>query len=295
MHLCYIDESGVPEIPGNTTHYVLAGLSIPIARWRECEDRIQTIKQKYGLAENEIHVAWILRPYVEQNNITDFDLLNWADRRNQVRQLRTAEYFRLQKGKDTKRLQQFKKNTGKTEAYTHLTFAERTQFIHEVAQTIGSWDFARLFAECIDKVHFDPVRSNKSTDEQAFEQVVSRYERYLQLIDNGYGLLIHDNNQTVAKKHTDLMRRFYQNGTLWTSLRHIVETPLFVDSQLTSMIQLADLCSYALRRYLENNETTLFDSIFQRADRVGRTVVGVRHFTVSSCQCRICASHRRYA
>ena len=35
---------------------------------------------------------------------------------------------------------------------------------------------------------------------------------------------------------------------------------MFVDSQMTSMVQLADLCAYAIRRYLENPETQPLDS-----------------------------------
>jgi hypothetical protein len=33
MYLCYIDESGTSVVPGNTSHFVLAGLSIPIVQW----------------------------------------------------------------------------------------------------------------------------------------------------------------------------------------------------------------------------------------------------------------------
>ena len=29
MQLCYIDESGTPDVLGNTSHYVLAGISVP--------------------------------------------------------------------------------------------------------------------------------------------------------------------------------------------------------------------------------------------------------------------------
>ena len=96
--------------------------------------------------------------------------------------------------------------------------------------------------------------------------MVSRFERYLQNVGPEFGLLIHDNNPTYAKRHTDLMRTFLQRGTLWTSVERVIETPLFVDSQLTGMIQVADLCAYALRRYLENGETELFELIFSRAD-----------------------------
>lgn len=105
-------------------------------------------------------------------------------------------------------------------------------------------------------------------------------------------ILIHDNNPTVAKRHTQLMKGFHQRGTFWTYINNIIETPLFVDSALTSMIQMADICGYAIRRFLENNESELFDEIFKRADRRGQIVVGVRHFSNPGCSCKICIAHR---
>ena len=74
-----------------------------------------------------------------------------------------------------------------------------------------------------------------------------------------------DDNETVKRKHTQRMRDFHRKGTLWTSIERIIETPLFVDSQLTSMVQIADLCSYSLRQFVEKGETTLFNKIYARA------------------------------
>ncbi|MCX7976868.1 MAG: DUF3800 domain-containing protein [Bellilinea sp.] len=299
MYLCYIDESGTSDIPGNSSHYVLAGLSIPISKWKECDRSIELIKQKYGLEFAEIHVAWMLRPYLEQNKIPNFEFLNENQRRSAVQAYRNQELLRLQKLNNSKLYRQTRKNYQKTEPYIHLTYDQRKKIITEIAETIGKWQFARLFAECVDKLHFDPTRSSHSIDEQSFEQVVSRFEKYLQNLDkkhtesNSYGLLIHDNNPTVAQKHTLLMKKFHKDGTFWTRISHIIETPLFVDSQLTSMVQIADLCGYALRRYLENGEAEWFDIIFQRADRKENIVVGVRHFTKNSCTCKICNAHRR--
>ena len=87
------------------------------------------------------------------------------------------------------------------------------------------------------------------------------------------------------------MIKFHKQGTLWTQVENIIETPLFVDSQLTCMVQVADLCSYSLRRFLENNETFLFDNIFKRADRKFGKVVGIRHFSKKDCPCKICMEH----
>ncbi|MGH2567807.1 MAG: DUF3800 domain-containing protein, partial [Bacteroidota bacterium] len=258
---------------------------------------VAAIKYKYGLKDSEMHVGWILRPYVEQTKIPNFNTLNYAQRRYEVERFRKTEVLRLQKSSNKLAYNQTKKNYRQTESYIHLTYPERRKFVEEVAVTVGNWGYARVFAECVDKLHFSPTRTKQTVDEQAFEQVISRFEHFLRQINLGqptksYGLLIHDNNQTVAKKHTDLMKNFHQQGTLWTQIDNIIETPLFVDSSLTSMVQVADLCAYSLRRYLENQETRLFDHIFKRADRKGSVVVGVRHFTNSSCSCLICVAHR---
>ena len=297
MYLCYIDESGTSGIPGNTSHFVLTGISIPIWHWTNCDDEIGAIKRRYDLADAEIHTAWILRKYLEQSKIADFYSLNQPDRKSAVDQYRRVDLLRLQKGGNAKRYRQAKKNYDKTATYVHLTLAQRRQFIADVAECVSNWGFARLFAECVDKIHFDPNRARVSLDEQAFEQVVSRFDRYLQVTEEPgaqprhHGLLIHDNNQTVAKKHTQLMKQYHRQGTLWTNTTRIIETPLFVDSELTGMVQIADLCSYAIRRYLENDETALFKRVFQRADRHNGLVVGVRHFSADDCSCQICQAH----
>jgi hypothetical protein len=296
MYLCYVDESGTSAIPGNTSHFVLAGLTIPIRKWNECERKIQTIKAKFQLSTAEIHTGWILRIYNEQNKVPDFETLSYSQRRTEVEKLRKIEILRHQRATNKGALKQLKKNYRQTEAYIHLTLSQRKDFVFEVAKQIGSWGFTRLFAECIDKVYFDPRRTPITIDAQAFEQLVSRLERYLSCEKKepgkkDYGLLVHDNNDTIAKKHTELMKKFHQHGTFWTSVNHIIETPLFVNSELTSMIQLADVCAYSIRRYLENGEEELFNEIFKRADRKSGRAVGIRHFTDSSCSCKICQAH----
>jgi hypothetical protein len=299
MFLCYIDESGTPDVPGNTSHYILAGIAIPVSHWKQCDNEIDSIKQKYDLSNEELHVAWILRSYLEQSRIPNFDTMSSHQRRIAVQAYRTSELLRLQRSGNPKHYKQTRKNYQQTDMYIHLTLNQRQSLIQEVAQTISKWGNARLFAECIDKVHFSPSRAIQTIDEQSLEQIVSRFQQFLFNVSRNntlqsFGLLIHDNNQTVAQKHTELMRRYHKAGTFWTNISNIIETPLFVDSQLTGMVQVADLCAYALRRYLENNEDELFDLIFQRADKKDGIVVGVRHFTKAGCTCKICAAHRKY-
>lgn len=166
MYLCYIDESGTSDIPGNTSHFVLAGLSLPIWHWRDADREITAIKRRYGLEEAEIHTAWLLRKYLEQTRIEDFNNLSHARRRTEVRRYRTREILRLQNSNNSRAYRQTRKNYAKTEAYIHLTYEERQNFIAQIADCVAGWRFARLFAECIDKVHFDPQRAQSPVDEK---------------------------------------------------------------------------------------------------------------------------------
>lgn len=291
-----MDESGTPDVPGNTSHFVLAGVAIPISKWAEADRDISEILGKYGLADQELHTAWLLRPYLEQSKIPNFVRLDRAARRAAVERARNAHLLQLQQARKQGAYKQARKNYENTQAYIHLTHDERVRLVREVADCISRWDYARLFAECIDKLYFDPARTRRKIEEQAFEQVVSRFEQFLENAhrDNlgaAHGLLVHDNNETVSRKHTKLMRDFHKQGTLWTDIAHIIETPMFVDSSLTSMVQAADLCAYALRRFVENQETELFERIFKIADRIRNNTVGVRHYSPNSCRCQICVQH----
>lgn len=296
MHVCYIDESGTSDIPGTTSHFILAGVSLPIWHWHDAEREVASVMARYGLEDAELHTAWLLRSYREQSTIPNFANMDRVRRRSEVTRKRNAELLRLQQEQKPKQYRQRKKDFKHTDAYIHLTSQERIRAVREVADRIAGWGFARLFAECIDKLHFDPTRAHRDVDEQAFEQIVSRFEQYLSHIDGGqaqrsFGMLVHDNNQTIAQKHTRLMKHFHSQGTLWTNISHLIETPLFVDSSLTRMVQVADLCSYALRRYLENDETDLFNRVFSRADRYQGRTVGVRHYSDPDCPCNICQAH----
>jgi len=91
MFLCYMDESGTPEIPGNTSHYILVGLVVPITKWKNCDIGIRFIRQKYGLEQGEIHTGWLLRSYEEQNKTPNFSSMTYAERRQSVEKYRNLK------------------------------------------------------------------------------------------------------------------------------------------------------------------------------------------------------------
>lgn len=297
MYICYLDESGTEIVGSGTSHFVYLGLAIPAETWKAKDQQVSAVLAKYGLTGSEIHTGWIARRYLEQERIADFTAMSWKDRRVAVDAERKKWLIETAALKSRAKLDELKKNLRKTAAYIHLTRDERSALLRELASVIGAWTDARLFAEAIDKTTFRADAPSMPLYEQAFTKMVERFQAFL--THKGqfekrdiYGLLVHDNNETVSKKLTELMRGFHSKGTFFWQIARIVETPLFVDSQLTMMVQMADVCAYATRRFFENGEDDLFNRVHGRFDRSGGRVVGIRHYRQhTKCSCRVCAEH----
>jgi hypothetical protein len=292
MHLCYLDESGVPELNQGTTHFVLLGLSIEAGDWRNQDRAVSVVKRKFGLADAEIHTGWMTRRYLGQEKTPNFQTLDWPTRRAQVRAARDAQLIKEDALRGSVAARELRKSYRKTDAYVHLTLDQRRDCLRELADLIGGWGNSRLFAHSIDKTSFKVTPPAIPPREEAFTHVVSRFDRFL--TDTGdqqaIGLLAHDHDDTAADRITQLMRQFHATGTMWGNIKRIVETPFFVDSRLTVGVQLADLCAYATRRFCEKAETDLFDRIWPRFHRVGLRVVG-HYVGTRRCGCRICLEH----
>lgn len=279
MRICYLDESGTPELGGGTSHFILLGVAIQGESWKAKDNQITLIKQQFGLWGAEIHSGWMSRRYLEQERIADFEQMGVAARRAAVQRARDEFLVRKAALKGPANVQEDRKNFRKTAAYIHLTLVERRQVLTRIAETVKQWEDCRLFAECTDKSSLRGSSPPVPPFEEGFTQVVSRFHRFLEAQrPPEYGLLVQDHNEAMARRLTEMMRVFHQRGTRWTDqIRLLVETPLFVDSQLTSMVQVADLCAYATRRYCENGEMELFQHLLPKFNEVGGRLVGIRH------------------
>ena len=74
--------------------------------------------------------------------------------------------------KTNDRLKALKKLYTKSADYIHLTRAQRTSLLRDLADEIGSWSDARLFAEAVDKTAMPP---GVDIFEKAFEHDSTRF------------------------------------------------------------------------------------------------------------------------
>jgi hypothetical protein len=175
-----------------------------------------------------------------------------------------------------------------------MTRDEAKGVIKAVLQILrDSYETTTAFACAVHKASYvdrDPV-------ELAFEDLCSRFDMYLDRLkaagDRQRGILILDESthETTLQK---MAREFRTLGTRWGVVRNLAETPLFVDSQASRLVQLADNVAYAVFRRYNSQDAQYFDIISSKFDSVEGVIHGLSHKQTADpmCMCVACLSRR---
>lgn len=185
--------------------------------------------------------------------------------------------------------------SGRADPWRGLSKDERRGVIRSVLTVLrSSYNSARAFACAIHK----PSYPNRDPMEMAFEDLCSRFDMYLSRLnsvgDRQRGLIILDTSSHETSLRS-LARDFRSLGTRWGRvLRNIAETPMFVNSKASRLVQLADHVAYAVFRRYQASDTSYFDIITSKFDSEGGRVHGLSHLQTidPGCMCPACMSRR---
>ena len=129
---------------------------------------------------------------------------------------------------------------------SRLTDDELDRLVETFYRQLGQ-QYMRVFSVVIEKAKLRDFMDSDKLTKKAYELLLERIEMYLFCIHPKHnGICIVDNttrqlNRSLAMKHSYFQARGTSSEC---KLRHIVEEPLFVESELCNGVQLADLCAY---------------------------------------------------
>jgi len=212
MYIFYVDESGNRDPKSSQSIYVLTAIGIFEHRWKPFYRSITDRK----------------RSLIERINRDTGIRLALAD--CEVK----SNWVRIEKER--------KKHT----FLASLTGLERNSLIDLYYNQIGNHHI-KLFVVIIDKSKLYAYMDQIKLHRKAWELLCEGIENFMkEEHDRHNAVLVMDDmsrqeNQSLAMKHAYFLETRTSSGI---PLKHIVEMPLFVRSELSEGVQLADLCAY---------------------------------------------------
>lgn len=218
MYFFYVDESGDRGITSPDPIYVLAAIGLYENRWYKFYRHITNIKRS-------------LMVKLHKNKGVELQLADCEIKSRWIRDPRErAKHPFLQ----------------------HLTGAEIERLVVNYYAQID-YHFMTMIAIVIDKSKIDPYYEFNASKlhRKAWELLCERIENFMIECHGKHNAVIlcddmsKNENISLAMKHSYLKETNTSSGL---ELRHIIEMPLFVRSELSEGVQLVDLCAYNFQR-----------------------------------------------
>jgi len=233
MYFFYIDETGnldprleIPRRDGSVQQgdhiYVLTAVSLFERQWHGFEKTLNRFKQR---------LAW----KVCQRKGVQLDLADCEIKSNWIRQ---------------------PKARANSPFLAHLTEEELSGLVGMYYRQLGHHNMD-VFSIIIDKRYLHDYFDQEKLQRKAWELMLEQIERYMRARHPRHqALMVNDDvsiqaNRSLAMKHAHLLDQGTPRGT-W--LKHVCEMPMFVRSELSNGIQLADLCSYNIYRAFKHED-----------------------------------------
>jgi hypothetical protein len=91
-----------------------------------------------------------------------------------------------------------------------------------------------------------------------------------------------------------MARDFRILGTKWGGIHHLADTPFFVNSTASRVVQMADHIAYAVFRRYYAGDIQYFDIIAGKFDTADNVLHGLSHKQLidPNCMCPACMSRR---
>jgi hypothetical protein len=216
MYLFYIDEAGNRDPKSPDRVYALTAIGLYENRW----------KKFYRFITN--HKRLLIDKIYREKNIR-LELADCEIKSNWVRrpaQRKTHKFL------------------------SHLTRDEIQELVDKYYNQL-QYHYMVIITIIIDKEKLEDYMDHSKIHRKAWELLCERVENYMvEYHDKHNAVLITDDmsqreNRSLAMKHAYFLDNCTSCGL---RLRHIMEMPLFVRSELSEGVQLADLCSYNFYR-----------------------------------------------
>ncbi len=137
--------------------------------------------------------------------------------------------------------------------FAGMSRTTREQLVDAVLDVVDTHNLT-LFMMAIDKIrHVAQYAMPRAPEFLTYEFMIERFDYFLDQRDDKVGLVVADDakgqEETIRQAHA----RYRSGGTGWQTINHVVETPFFVPSHYSCMLQIADVAAWWCGRSLRTH------------------------------------------
>ena len=185
---------------------------------------------------------------------------------------------------------------GKGEPWESMERKERDNVLTRAYEKIAATaDNVAIFAVVMEKSSFSGIDPIQKT----CEELAGHFDAFLEYLETRpgsqkeRGLMVFDESDHEKTLHA-LVEQYRSTGASFGRVRHLAEIPMFTDSRLTRMLQIADLVAYATFRRYEHGDSRYLDIILHKFHQTGGKIHSLMHLNRNkdNCFCPGCMSRR---
>jgi hypothetical protein len=185
---------------------------------------------------------------------------------------------------------------GNGEPWNSIGRPDRRKLLDRVYEAIASREDLVLFGIAMHKFSFPLVHPIQ----RVCEEMGGHFDKYLEYLEierpqhgKQRGLMIYDQSKH-EKTVQALMTQYRTTGASFGRVKRLAEVPLFTDSKMTRMLQLADFVAYAIFRNYESADVRFLNIIMKRFYQDAGRLHGLCHLisNYQECYCAACLTRR---
>lgn len=238
MHLLYVDESGDDSLPAQNGGKIAGspifsrvGIALHDKKWRGIDAKMRGFRHARNIPNNEeLHAAEVVFGKTQKN-------------------VKTSAGWKKQK---------FLNWFGQTIRHPE----QRRKLLEQLLLDVLDPKHITIFAVVIEKKHIDvtlPPSPNRNPKFRSLELLSERFTHHIDRQIDKNGLIIMDSVNLVDDTATMKFQNELYQRSRYVSGDRFVENIMFCPSHTTNLLQLADVCSYGLYRYVVHKDPFLFD------------------------------------
>lgn len=182
--------------------------------------------------------------------------------------------------------------------WSRVSISDRRALVRSVFRHLAVWEAPSgrsplFFAAAVHK----PSRPGKDPTKLAHEEVFMRFDEFLTRLHHtgeSHRSLVVADDSSYEKLVQGWVPRWKASGTRGGRLHSFAEVPLYVSSDASRLVQVADFVAWATWHYYEHGHAEFFQRLHPRFDAVAGVQHGLVHVNRRhrSCLCQACDSRR---